>query len=46
MARVVFEALDPGRMTDAGMYAWAAIIAIVSLGVSYAIAVAWQRRKR
>lgn len=38
-----FGPLEPDRMTDLGMWIWAAIIAIGSLAASYVIAVAWQR---
>lgn len=37
--------LDPDRMTDTGMWAWAAILTLVSLAASYFVAVAWQRWK-
>lgn len=41
----LFEALDPDRMTDTGMYVWAAILTLVGLAASYAIAAGWQRWK-
>lgn len=40
-----FEQLEPDRMTDAGMWAWAVIVAVVSLAASYGIALGWQRWK-
>lgn len=36
--------LEPDRMTDAGMWAWAVIITVLSLVASYFIAVWWQKR--
>ena len=41
----LLEALDPDGMTDAGMYAWAAIITVLSLVASFLIAAWWQRRR-
>lgn len=41
----LLEAMDPDRMTDAGMYAWAGILAVATLAVSFAVALWWQRRK-
>lgn len=41
----LFEALDPARMTDTGMWIWAGILTTVGLAASYAIALAWQRWK-
>jgi len=40
-----FGALDPDRMTDGGMFAWAGIITVVSLVASFFVAIWWQRRK-
>lgn len=40
-----FGPLDPDRMTDAGMYVWAAILTIVVLAASYGVALWWQRWK-
>lgn len=41
----LLEAMDPARMTDAGMYAWAGLITVGTLVASYFVAVWWQRRK-
>lgn len=41
----LLEAMDPDRMTDAGMYAWAGILAVLTLVVSFFVALWWQRRK-
>lgn len=39
------EFMDPDRMTDAGMYTWAALLAVATLAASYGVAVWWQKRK-
>lgn len=41
----LLEAMDPGRMTDTGMWIWAGILTVVGLAASYGIALAWQRWK-
>ena len=33
------------KMDDGGMYAWAAVVTVVSLALSYVIAFAWRRRQ-
>ena len=35
--------MTPGEMDEAGMYVWAGILAVVGVGASYGIALAWQR---
>lgn len=39
----LLESMSPGRMTDVGMWAWAGVLTLVGLALSYAIAVGWQR---
>lgn len=36
---------DPKAMTDTGMWVYAGVITVVSLVLSFVIAVWWQRRK-
>lgn len=37
--------LDFDRMDDGGMWAWAGIVAVLSLAFSYGVAIAWRRWK-
>lgn len=37
--------MAPGKMTDAGMYTWAGILAVLSLVVSYFVATWWHRMR-
>lgn len=37
--------MEPDRMTDTGMYVWAALITVATLAASFAVAVWWQRWK-
>jgi hypothetical protein len=38
-----FDSLEIDRMDDTGMYVWAAILTVVILAASYAVAIGWQR---
>lgn len=40
----LLEDMEPGKMTDTGMYVWAGILTVTVLVASYFVALWWQRR--
>lgn len=43
--RALLLDMNPSKMDDGGMYAWAAVVTVVSLALSYVVAFAWRRWK-
>lgn len=42
---MALDFMAPTSMTDTGMWVWAGLITVISLGASWAVALWWQRWK-